>query len=131
GFAESVARVAPVLNEKVVGLVTTLLVAGLALVSARVAVRSQYFVMAAIVISLLSLFFGGPVEDTQIEMWGAPQQQSAPFWHVFAVFCPAVTGIMAGVRLSGDLRDATRSIPRGTFAAVGVGYLIYMILPII
>jgi len=38
---------------------------------------------------------------------------------------------MAGVNMSGDLDDAGRSIPKGTLAAVGTGYLIYMLLPIL
>ena len=131
GFAESVVEVFPFLNEKVVGLVTTLGVAALALTSARVAIRAQYFIMGAIVLSLLSLIFGSPVTNTPAEVAAEAAHQPESFWVVFAVFFPAVTGIMAGVNLSGDLENPGRSIPKGTFAAIGVGYLVYMAIPIL
>ena len=53
------------------------------------------------------------------------------FFTVFSIFFPAATGILAGSNISGDLKDPSVAIPKGTFSAIALTSLSYMILAVL
>jgi amino acid transporter len=99
----------------------------LAWLGADWATRFQYVVMGCLTAALLSFFIGGVMHwdiTTLRQNWAAPAE-SPSFWVVFAIFFPAVTGFTQGVSMSGDLKDPGKSLPLGTFLAVGLSIVVY------
>ncbi|MBT8341210.1 MAG: amino acid permease [Desulfatitalea sp.] len=91
------------------------------------ATRFQYGVMALLTAALASFFVGGFARwDATVfaANWAAPAD-GPPFWVLFALFFPAVTGFTQGVSMSGDLKDPGKSLPLGTFLAVGISIVVY------
>lgn len=113
--------------QRVVSLTTLAGLTVIALISASLALKTQLLIFACIVASLVSFFMGGPPPARVAQ--AAATLPEAKFWVVFAVFFPAVTGIEAGIAMSGDLKNPATALPRGTIAAVLVGYLVYMSIP--
>lgn len=128
GFVESVQQLLPWIPSTLVATVINVLLTLISLKSTDLALKVQYFVMGGIVISLVSFFTGTTDTFPRPVEWTNPT--GAAFGDVFAVFFPAVTGIMAGVSMSGDLQNPRKSIPRGTLLAIAVGFVVYMAVPV-
>ncbi len=136
GFREGWNWIFPTHPPLLVDLGIFLVVLGIAYVSADLAFRVQYLVMAVIAASLVAIFGNVSVWQTAhpIQLFGsypgAPESNfsGTHFWAVFAVFFPAATGILAGANMSGELSNPRRSIPVGTLSAIGVSSVVYVAL---
>ena len=130
GFAEAVGGFFPGASPLVVQLIAAGAVAFLfvfAWQGADWATRFQFGVMVLLAAALVSFLVGGIRSwDSALlsANWATPVE-SPPFWLLFAIFFPAVTGFTQGVSMSGDLADPGKSIPLGTFLAVGLSIVVY------
>lgn len=130
GFGEAISGILPdasYLSPRYVAAAAVLFLFIFAWLGADWATRFQYLVMAVLVAALLSFFIGGVPQwqyDRLIQNYRAPAA-GAGFWMIFALFFPAVTGFTQGISMSGDLRNPSKSLPKGTFLAVGLSILVY------
>jgi len=111
---------------RLVGTITLVVVTTVSFISTALALKTQFYILAAIGLSLLSIALGrhelGPEAATTV----TAARTAVPFIVLFGIFFPAVTGFEAGVSMSGDLRDPKKSIPVGTISAILVGLTVYL-----
>ncbi len=97
---------------------------------ASVGMKTLYFVVAVLFLSLLLFFLGHTTyADTHtFSLMSAEQGDTRKFFMIFAIIFPAFTGMTAGVGLSGDLKKPGKSIPVGTILATVTGMIVYFFI---
>lgn len=131
GLAESLRIVWPEVPVQSAAFVIVVIVGILALMGAGLALKVQIPMMVFISVSLIALAIGAISKASGNAFPAAIPSGEVAFWAGFAVFFPAVTGVMAGLGLSGDLRQPERAIPVGAISAVLTGFAIYLLLPVL
>jgi len=136
GFTEVLLSVVPALSQspRLVATVVNVAVFVCVFIGAGWTIKVQLAILVLLMISILSFVIGA------VRLWdpgllasnmGAYYESGQNYWMMFALFFPAVTGIMAGANMSGDLKDPGRSIPRGTLLAIlftGAVYIAFAFL---
>ncbi|MCF8368738.1 MAG: hypothetical protein K9G76_06820 [Bacteroidales bacterium] len=138
GFAENFLSIEPVahflgleqnlMGYRVIGTAAILVLVAIAFISTSLAIKTQFYILGAIALSLVSIFVGFML-NTDLHPDAPllnPINSEIDLAVIFAVFFPAVTGFTAGVAMSGDLKDPKKSIPLGTMASITVGLVIYV-----
>jgi len=129
-------------DVRIIGTATLVLILVLAIVGMEWVTRVQKALLVLLLFSQVDFMVGtflprskevyakgftGWSIDTAKANLGANYEEGESFFSVFAVFFPAVTGIVAGANLSGDLKDPAVAIPKGTLSAIVTTYITYII----
>ena len=117
---------------RIIGTGAIIVLVLIAFISTSLAIKTQFYILAAIGLSLVSIFIGfflhGNLAPESIVL--SPVRHGLSMELIFAIFFPAVTGFTAGVAMSGDLKDPKKSIPFGTLGAIAIGFIVYVGLAI-
>jgi len=119
----------PLIDKRWIGLASMSLLSVIILTrGANMGMKALYIVVALLFTSLLFFFLGKSTVPDQSLVLKAQIQNPDDFFFVFTIIFPAFTGLVAGLGLSGDLRDPSKSIPRGTLWATLGGFVVYILV---
>jgi hypothetical protein len=95
---------------------------------AHLGMKALYLVVALLFTSILFFLAGKSTSEETSFVLNNHISGADPFFYVFTIIFPAFTGLAAGLGLSGDLKNPTKSIPKGTLWATLVGMIIYILV---
>ncbi|XP_053628743.1 solute carrier family 12 member 8 isoform X1 [Cherax quadricarinatus] len=150
GFGESMAELVSVPGmwaEKAMGCGALLLLALINVAGVKWVIKVQFILLLLVVLAALDFLFGSFLDHSDVTVaepgvtgWSAVTwtnntspgyTQGTSWFTVLGVFFPSVTGIMAGINMSGDLRNPARDIPVGTLSALGLSTVLYLVFVVV
>lgn len=143
GFTEALQTVIPAVGDyfRLTATLVNLLIFACVWTGAGWTIKLQYLILAILAFSVLMFSLGGLQHWDSDQIWenllprpvanGSTISQFSNFTTMFALFFPAVTGIMAGANMSGELLNPAKSIPRGTIGAILVTGIVYLVIAIL
>ena len=139
GLAEVIKMFIPSLPLNIVTFGIIAVVAAVSFIGAGFAMKTQIPVMIFVAVSIFFLIVGAFMKGSFTECFSTFPSSAGEifkshgdlsFFSAMAIFFPAVSGIMAGLGLSGDLENPQKSIPIGAIAATLTGFAFYVTLPL-
>ena len=110
------------------------------MIGADFTLKLQILILFVLLLSVLTILAGpfiSPVYNGQgvfsseINFSGNRPFTMSIFFLSFTQFFPAVTGISSGIGMSGDLKTPRKSIVRGTFSAIGLTMIFYILAALV
>ncbi|XP_054162328.1 solute carrier family 12 member 8-like [Oppia nitens] len=142
GFAETFSQFLKndeIWIERGIGAALVLLLMVINILGVKWVIRLQFILLFFLFLSAIDFIIGVMIRydpsngvigfsiDNIKENWEPNKDKpKLSLFNVFGVFFPAVTGVMAGINMSGDLYKPNNSIPIGTFSAIGTCILLYL-----
>lgn len=127
GFAYSLNTLYPQFPIAWIELGTMLFLALLSFTSTDLALKTQIGIFAILMVAISAVFFSQqPTNFSNTPYFNEPLK----FWKAFALFYPALTGIEAGMALSGNLKNPSRALSKGNLASLVFAAAIYTTIAI-
>ncbi|OQV25741.1 Solute carrier family 12 member 2 [Hypsibius exemplaris] len=126
---------------RIYGILALIILLGITVVGMEWEARTQLVLLGVIIASFINFFIGsfippsdskrakgivGFSADTFTNNFFPAFRGGETFMSMFGIFFPACTGIMAGANISGDLKNPSKAIPKGTLSAIAVSVFSYL-----